>query len=481
MMKKSLFSLIFLALVLAPVCALGLKARDARVDFQKTTLLRAAAAAATAASEAASTLSSSPSSLLDDLKNGNSSGTNVLASKLDSAVQSLRHSNWTVLMLDLRDPDTQPYLSAFGMVLSLIICFYGHRSLLVWLSLLGFITFFLLVYVFAPIAFESDLCCEPEKQQTLLAISGVAGAVGAILAIWAYRVGLALAGGGAGLSLAMAARPVLESAHLLRADTDFVVACAVFSAVGAVCALLKPKPLVVLGTSVVGAFGFAAGVGTFEHCHFVETVVLVHNTYTHGGPGPLPTCDTALLAVWGALSVLGIVVQYGIARKCKKKRASQSNPSNSDDCARPDRAASSSSLAATGGSSATSLLPVSNQGLRSGAPGRARAVPTLPPMALATVAESSDDLGQTRSVRRYIRRRLAEVLAEARRLRMRITDDSDSESDEPAPRRTRGRGAYRKLRTSTTASDGSSEAEDPSRPPRPQQPPRRGRVGATDV
>jgi hypothetical protein len=412
------------------------------------------------------------STLADDgaqrLKNG--TGVSILADKLDSAAQSLRHSNWTVLMHDLHDPQTQPYISAVGMVLSLVVCFYGHRSLLVWLSLLGFITFFLFVYVFAPLVFPNDLCCEPAKQQTLLAISGVAGAVGAILAIWAFRVGLALAGGAAGLSLAMASRPILEALHLLNAETDFLAACAIFSAVGALCALLRPKPLVVLGTAVVGGFGFAAGVGSFEHCHFVETVVLVRETYAHGGPGPLPTCDTALLAVWAGMAVLGIAVQYGWSRRCAA--APKPEPVDGQDSSNLDsHQAGPDASCGTGGSSSIALLPTSRAALsRSHAPGRARHVPTLPPLSVSSHVNSTDEHGNTRSVRKYIRRRIAEVLAEARRLRLRLEDGSDSGSDEPAPHRTRARPTYRKLRTSTSASEGSSEDEGPPHARSPRRP-----------
>jgi hypothetical protein len=315
---------------------------------------------------------------LSSFKNATDSVNTLL--DIEAKINTLRHANWTTIVADFRDPQSQPYLVAIGMVISFVLCFFGNRSIWIWLFLCGFLSFFLVVYLFAPLVFDTNVCCGPGTERTLLAICIGAGLFGAIASVWAFRAGLAIAGAGAGLGLAMWMRPALNSVNLLRSDEDFVILCICFAAVAGIAALLKPKPLVVLATALSGAFGFVAGISYFQDCNFASTVLHAEKAHPGGASNHLSRCNATLLSVWLAMSLTGMLAQYRLHElPCRQRAESKA-----------------AAAAAVTSSSAVS--------------------------------------------RSEVRRRLAEVLAEARRLKLHLDSDSDSADshDAPPPRRRPG-------------------------------------------
>ena len=415
-------------------------------------------------------------------------------------MSSLRAANWTLLVAELHDPQGQAYLAGVGMVVSLLVCLFGNRSLWLWLSLSGFTAGFLSIYLLAPVVFDTDFCCGPGTEDHLMLISLSIGVFTAVAALWVLRIGLAFAGGGAGFGLALGLRPTLTRFHVLRSDTDFIILCGCLAATGAALALLRPKPLIVLATALAGAFGFCTGLSFFLDCHFAAKVMQAEETYMHGGGGPLSSsgiqkgeglsnCNAALLSVWVALSIFGVFVQYRSRKWChtKSKRHGSATLDEEEESSMADE-----QFGASRGGSGT-WRSIFRRHPQPASRGRVVSRDTAGRRHLhhrqyryeqlqtheddgegtedavtSGMASCTPSLQTSSSrARRYVRQRLAEVLAEARRLRLDLgsedTDTSDREArPHPPPRRARsarGGGKHGGDRNYRPIADESSEEE----------------------
>lgn len=184
----------------------------------------------------------------------------------------------------------------------LIACFAGYRLFRLVLAVYGFILGALI----------ATSALGPGETWQLLLAAVLGGAVGALILMAAYFVGLSLVGAGLGaLLLHLAAAQVGREPHAL-----LVVGFAVLGALGA---LVLQRYVIIAGTGFGGAWtalvGLLALVGHREAARAAASgdVWVLYPT--------APALHRWLLLAWLALGLVGVVIQLRVTGRNKTRRA----------------------------------------------------------------------------------------------------------------------------------------------------------------
>jgi hypothetical protein len=195
-------------------------------------------------------------------------------------------------------PHSYQFPAAILLVLSgALTCFAGYRLFRIVLAIYGFVLGALVGSSMASIT----------SNASMLVAALVGGAVGALILVFAYFVGIALVGAGLGALLAH-----LAWGQISRGDPPAMAVIAL-SAIGAVAAILLQRYVIIVGTAFGGAWTVIVG-----------AAVLMGPSRAAGGASdpwilyPLAPAirERWAVAAWVVLGLVGTAVQLGItARK----------------------------------------------------------------------------------------------------------------------------------------------------------------------
>lgn len=182
----------------------------------------------------------------------------------------------------------------------LISCFAGYRVFRLVLGIYGFI----IGALFASSAMGTD--------HTVWMIVGalVGGAIGALILIAAYFVGVALLGAGVG-----ALASSLIWASLGREPGALVVI--LFAIAGALGALALQRYVIVGATAFAGAWTIIVGALALTGNRVAIDATARNNVWLAYPTNPAPG-NYWILIVWIALGVTGVIVQLGLTAKGRK-------------------------------------------------------------------------------------------------------------------------------------------------------------------
>ncbi len=224
----------------------------------------------------------------------------------------------------------QQYAPAFmagAIVLGLLFCFFGYRIFRIMLAVGGGIA-----GGGGAVGFALTQWAWPEMWWAVVLLGLAAAAVGAVLMIIAYYVGVFLAGAGFAATIAA----VLVG---VNADNLYLEALIPAAIVGGVLALIIQKLLIILVTSftgsasaMAGAYYFIWGAAEFESLTQTKTSVPSSIPLTEAGQIDFQALlqqgipifqgkpHIGIALVWFlALGVIGTIVQYLVTAKKKKK------------------------------------------------------------------------------------------------------------------------------------------------------------------
>ena len=185
---------------------------------------------------------------------------------------------------------------AFASVVSgAIFCFIGYRIFKITLGILGFVIGFSIA---GGIAFGLS-----DGGETIALLAGLIGGVmGVILMITLYVVGIFFLGAGLGALLGI----------VITAGTGSgseVVILLILAVTGGIAALIFQKLIVIVSTSINGAWGIVFGIFYFVGGGFIPIRLFQHPESLHIGH------ELYLVVCWLLLGLTGIIVQYRFTGK----------------------------------------------------------------------------------------------------------------------------------------------------------------------
>ena len=179
-----------------------------------------------------------------------------------------------------------------------LICFFGSKLFKVVLALVGFAAGAIAAGGFATLLV-------PDAKVVMLVAAVLAGALGAVLLVWAFNVGIFVVGAACGLVVSGLLRAWLSG-------PAEVVVVVVLVVVGGVLALKLQKVMLAVATAVIGAAamvvaGLSAVIGGEPAMTLIKGMV---------GGGAMGNAGWIAAFGWVVLTAAGIGVQLG--RKSKK-------------------------------------------------------------------------------------------------------------------------------------------------------------------
>ncbi|KAK3846260.1 MAG: hypothetical protein J3R72DRAFT_434469 [Linnemannia gamsii] len=193
---------------------------------------------------------------------------------------------------------------AILIVLGLILCFLGVRFFRICMFLIGF-------YFFGNISYIGMANGGVTSQTLLLVISIVVGILGGLLLVCCSRLGVAVLGAMALYTLGLW---ILgwKSGGVIQSSTGRGILLGVLAVVGFILGFIREKETVIIGSALLGAYSFVAGVDFFAHTGFITQADSFINSKNNldARVGNLSGEQYALLATFIVLSILGMIVQF---------------------------------------------------------------------------------------------------------------------------------------------------------------------------
>ena len=182
----------------------------------------------------------------------------------------------------------------------LLACFAGYRLFKVVLGVYGFI-------IGALIA-SSAVGAEQTAWTLLAALAG--GVLGALALIFAYFVGVALVGAGAGAIL-------LHSAFASIGREPHVLLVIVTAIAGAAAAMMLQRYVIIITTSFGGAWTVLVGGLALAGDRIARSAAQQGNVWIAYPLNPAPG-ERWIVAAWLVLGIVGVVVQFRVTAKGRK-------------------------------------------------------------------------------------------------------------------------------------------------------------------
>jgi hypothetical protein len=184
--------------------------------------------------------------------------------------------------------ESQHAFAILSIVAGIIICFWGYRIFKVALGIAGFIAGAVLFFNFGSIYTANMIVL------VILAVFG--GLIGASLSVAFYFIGLFLLGALAGWQLGFMIAAAL--------NTEFLIVIPIIAALAAgVIACFLQKPVIVLSTALIGAWGVVTG-----GFHFFGAVLAPGDLFIlfEGLRGTNPV----VVLAWVVLAIAGMIFQF---------------------------------------------------------------------------------------------------------------------------------------------------------------------------
>lgn len=189
-------------------------------------------------------------------------------------------------------------------ILGLFLCFFGARFFRVTMFLIGF-------YFFGNITYVAMANGGVSSSTLLLVISIIVGIVGGLLMVCCSRLGVAVLGALALYSLGLW---ILgwKSGGLITSSVGRGIFLAVLVIVGFIIGFIREHETVIVGTAILGAYSFVAGVDFFARTGFIQQTNSFINSKTNidNRVGTVSGSQIALLVTFIVLALLGMFVQF---------------------------------------------------------------------------------------------------------------------------------------------------------------------------
>ncbi|KAG0336593.1 hypothetical protein BG004_007969 [Podila humilis] len=201
------------------------------------------------------------------------------------------------------------------MVAGFIFAFFGHKFFKITLFLAGF-------YGCATLAWIALRNLEPSdgygsnSQWVYIGVSAAAGLIGGCLFLCFWRLGFAAIGGVAGFYLAMFILS-WNSSGVISSGTGRTIFLVAFVIVGIVLTFFVERPVVILGTAIVGSGSFFVGLDNFIHTGFADAFTEFlggHHEALFGGGYHVTGKVYGMLAGTLGMMVLGACFQFFVHR-----------------------------------------------------------------------------------------------------------------------------------------------------------------------
>ena len=185
---------------------------------------------------------------------------------------------WTVIAqstdrLDVSETFNAPIIisGVLCILIGLIILFFGYRFLKVLLFIAGFYIFSIIGYSILTKTNAGD-----GNPSVLLWGSIGIGLLGGFLAIFIYRLGIALLGALGGMTIALWILS-LKGGGLLTDQTQRTIFIVIFAIVGSIVIQFAEKPIIIIFSSFSGAYSICYGIDTFTKLGYVDRLKEVYN------------------------------------------------------------------------------------------------------------------------------------------------------------------------------------------------------------
>ncbi|HSL22788.1 MAG TPA: DUF4203 domain-containing protein [Vicinamibacterales bacterium] len=182
----------------------------------------------------------------------------------------------------------------------LLACFAGYRLFKVVLGVYGFILGALVV----------SSALGPQHTVWTLLAAAAGGALGALALIFAYFIGVALVGAGAGAILLHAAFAAIgREPHVLLAILAAIA--------GAAAAMMLQRYVIIITTAFGGAWTVLVGGLALGGDRLARSAAAQGNVWVAYPLNPAPG-DRWIIAAWLVLGIVGALVQFRITAKGRK-------------------------------------------------------------------------------------------------------------------------------------------------------------------
>ncbi|KAI1316253.1 hypothetical protein EDD11_010300 [Mortierella claussenii] len=193
---------------------------------------------------------------------------------------------------------------ALMIIFGLILCFFGARFFRITMFLIGF-------YFFANVSYIGMANGGVTSQTLLLVISIVVGIFGGLLMVCCSRLGVALLGALALYSLGLW---ILgwKSGGVITSGAGRGILLGVLAVVGFILGFIREHEMVMVGSAILGAYSFVAGVDFYAHTGFIQQTDSFINSKNSidNRVGNISGPQYALLATFIVLALLGMAVQF---------------------------------------------------------------------------------------------------------------------------------------------------------------------------
>ncbi|KAG0032722.1 hypothetical protein BGZ81_010230 [Podila clonocystis] len=192
---------------------------------------------------------------------------------------------------------------AIMIIAGFLLCFFGYRLFHVTMFLIGF-------YFFGNISYIGMVNGGVTSETLLLVISIVVGILGGLLLICCSRLGVAILGALALYSLGLW---ILgwKSGGIITSRVGRGILLGVLAVVGFFIGLCRERETVIVGSALVGAYSFVAGVDMFAHTGFVNQADSFINSKNNiDNRVAFDAKQYALLATFIVMALLGMAIQF---------------------------------------------------------------------------------------------------------------------------------------------------------------------------
>ncbi|KAK3828920.1 MAG: hypothetical protein J3Q66DRAFT_323892 [Benniella sp.] len=192
---------------------------------------------------------------------------------------------------------------ALLIIFGFILCFFGIRFCRLTMFLIGF-------YFCANLTYVGMANGGVTSAAWLLAVSIVAGVIGGVVLVIFSRLGVAVLGAMALYSLGLW---ILgwKSGGVISSNTGRAILLGALAVVGFILGFIREHDTVIVGSAILGAYSFIAGVDFYAHTGFVDQTNSFINSKSNidNRTGTTSVSQYALLGVFIFLVLVGIIVQ----------------------------------------------------------------------------------------------------------------------------------------------------------------------------
>ncbi|KAF9100276.1 hypothetical protein BGX23_000039 [Mortierella sp. AD031] len=193
---------------------------------------------------------------------------------------------------------------AILIITGLILCFLGVRFFRVCMFLIGF-------YFFGNISYIGMANGGVTSETLLLIVSIVVGILGGLLLVCCSRLGVAILGALALYSLGLW---ILgwKSGGVITSSVGRGIFLAILVIIGFILGFVREHETVIVGSAILGAYAFVAGVDLYAHTGFIQQTDSFINSKSNldNRVGNVSGGQIALLVTFIVLAILGMAVQF---------------------------------------------------------------------------------------------------------------------------------------------------------------------------